>query len=375
MSRRAIEIITPFVGKCTESCASRGATTLWIHFGPETIDKENRAVTKIARDVARLVTSQLQKGAPVLLEAEARHWPMHEHLNKSVIDVKHIFTCTLGANRCKHYAFWSTESIEDVPCTCEARGLDIIKNGAENHNIYTIVVNYLLGPTLHNKFRDGKQVAQHCSPAHGILSSGSPDAVATQQCFPTEQALRQKEARKNYKAALEKQGKSKEEIKLLTKRRPQPQEDHHDDCGSDVEPLEEHSTRALLSRSCTDLDDACAYSFFDDPSCGNVVDEAYQDFLRSCSAHDMFLSSEVDDDHPSYLRKPPGSTFVAWEEIGTFFGYNPSDVIVMEMFGGKGGVTKVSMKMKLRTGKNFEVITGCDLTKEEEQQRLLKYVT
>ena len=96
--------------------------------------------------------------------------------------------------------------------------------------------------------------------------------------YPTEQALRQKEAKLAKKKALEDKGWTKEEIKNATKRKPQPQEQHFDDCGSDTTPLEELGAKSLLAYSGT-LDDAVAYSFFDDHSCGEIPLDI-DDYLR-----------------------------------------------------------------------------------------------
>ena len=47
---------------------------------------------------------------------------------------------------------------------------------------------------------------------------------------------------------------------------------------------------------------------------------------------------------------------------------------VMEVWGGKGGVSKISIRKCLNTGHNFDLVTGADLTKYHNQQMLLKYV-
>ena len=47
---------------------------------------------------------------------------------------------------------------------------------------------------------------------------------------------------------------------------------------------------------------------------------------------------------------------------------------VMELFGGEGGVTKVSIQRHLRTGRNVDIVTGLDLTKEEDVNILLDYI-
>ena len=46
----------------------------------------------------------------------------------------------------------------------------------------------------------------------------------------------------------------------------------------------------------------------------------------------------------------------------------------MEIWGGKGGVSKISIRRCLNTGRNFDLVTGADLTKYHNQQMLLTYV-
>ena len=56
--------------------------------------------------------------------------------------------------------------------------------------------------------------------------------------FPTEQTARQKYAKKTLKPRLESEGKTKEEIKMITTRKAQVQEKHYNDHGSGTGPIE-----------------------------------------------------------------------------------------------------------------------------------------
>ncbi len=47
---------------------------------------------------------------------------------------------------------------------------------------------------------------------------------------------------------------------------------------------------------------------------------------------------------------------------------------VMEICGGEGGVTKVSIRRRLSTGQNFDLKHGIDLSRQEDQNQLLEYV-
>ena len=46
----------------------------------------------------------------------------------------------------------------------------------------------------------------------------------------------------------------------------------------------------------------------------------------------------------------------------------------MEICGGAGGVTKIGIRRRLKTGHNFDLVTGGDLTKKENVLQLMKYV-
>ncbi len=47
---------------------------------------------------------------------------------------------------------------------------------------------------------------------------------------------------------------------------------------------------------------------------------------------------------------------------------------VMEICGGAGGVSKIAIRRRLRTGTNFDLITGGDLTNSSHVEQLLGYV-
>ena len=46
----------------------------------------------------------------------------------------------------------------------------------------------------------------------------------------------------------------------------------------------------------------------------------------------------------------------------------------MEIFGGSAGVSKFAIKMRWPTGKNFDLVTGENLTEPRNRERLLAYI-
>ena len=139
-------------------------------------------------------------------------------------------------------------------------------------------------------------------------------APVEDQAFPTENALRQKEARKKQRESLERAGHTAEEASKITKRkRKQAQEDHHDDCGSDTEPIEEANVRSMLATGTPSLDDAVAYSFFDDLSNGSETEEEVENELRDTMWMNM-LGSTVSEHSADYL-KPHACVYVNFDDF------------------------------------------------------------
>ena len=130
----------------------------------------------------------------------------------------------------------------------------------------------------------------------------SPGTLKEHEAFPTEQAICQKEAKKEKQKQLENNVFTKDEIKQKTKRKPQPQEQYYDDCGSDTGPIEERASPALLACTHGTIDDAIAFPYLDGASCGSLADDA-EEVLREHNFHlHYLLISEVDEDHPSFVQ-------------------------------------------------------------------------
>ena len=191
-----------------------------------------------------------------------------------------------------------------------------------------------------------------------------------------ELAIRQKAAKKAKKEAMEKSGMTKEEVKKKTKRLPQPQEQVFDDCGSDLGPIDDGSERALLAHPSSDLDDTVAFCFYDSVEMGDIEDDKWEDSLRDNFSLHYLLGSEVDEDGEEFKSKHPGATFVEFENLMTYLSGDKmaGDMDVMELFGGEAGVTRIALRRRLRTGENFDLITGADLTDKKMQQTLFDYV-
>ena len=82
------------------------------------------------------------------------------------------------------------------------------------------------------------------------------------------------------------------------------------------------------------------------------------------------------DDPEAYWQNTPTSETVPMEEAMTYLS-NPrleGQLDVMEVFGGQGGVPKVCIRRRLRTGDNFDLVSGMDLTKRSHIDDILQHV-
>ena len=212
-----------------------------------------------------------------------------------------------------------------------------------------------------------------------LLQYKSPTAVRRDRgtnteddlAYPTVAAERAKVARKKREEELMKSG-GEEAVKQSRKRKPQKQESHHDDCGSDVDLLEETSLQATCHTY-----DPLRSAFFDD--CSFHASLTNTDFDHICQHevcrydNDDLELSAVDEYHLFNHDDPCSSN------VDQFFqildeSSSSKEKDVVEICGGEGGVIKVAVSRKLAVGHNFDIRCGIDLTKEEERHKLMKYI-
>jgi len=124
--------------------------------------------------------------------------------------------------------------------------------------------------------------------------------ITITEAFPTEQAIRQKVQKKKRKEQLESEGKSKEGIKEITKRKAVLQEQHFDDCGSDTGPIEYSRTHllALFPSTKRDKQDLCYYEW----DTGQLSDSESEDDFRDYY-YGKLLGSEIDNEHHMFTDR------------------------------------------------------------------------
>ena len=168
-------------------------------------------------------------------------------------------------------------------------------------------------------------------------------ANTVQQHFPTEGAIRQKERKAAGHVAVPRK-------KIV--------EQHCDDCGADLSSIALLTEASISRLSAEILDDEAIFQ----------ATSAMFNNSRAC----MFGSGA--DSVPSYWSN---SRVVSMEQA--FFlraqhGANDG-VDVIELFGGAGHTTHLLAKhYGLRTGVNFEILAGIDLTKSSDVEFLMLYI-
>ena len=338
------------------------------------------SLQRLLRDKLKgVVKAQIKTGKPFIAESLACHWP-----GLSGYETYSVFTCGLGLEFCQHHTAMSSEAGSSAACICGALGGNRPVNVHDIHRCYQAVCQHLfsgLNPSYRTSTREEipPPFPQESIPARRQVEFGETELLSVEcRAFPTEQAIRQKEARKLKSEQLEASGLSPEQVKkALIKRKKFEQEAHADDCGSDTGPIDDASERSLYALS-GHVDDAVKYSFWNSRESHDlVVIEDLENLVRDDNFHlNYLLGSECDDDNYVFTHAHPRANAVYFTDLDAYMS-SPSRsgrVEVMEVFGGLGGVSKIAIRRKLVTGENFDVVTGTDLTVPANQRSLEEYV-
>lgn len=231
----------------------------------------------------------------------------------------------------------------------------------------------------YNKYKLSKLGrVQQCKKQTNMLTS----SFAANLVYPTDLAVRQKAQRIKLKERWESESKSKEEIKALLKRKAHEQEPVFDDCRSDTSPIAGNEAEILLLSSRDIHEYVFPDSVFDD----NDEDKLFTRYLESQIDADelrlrvedeMNLLGSESEESPAFYGKPVNSSLVPFEELHTFLAQKScslSKFDVIEIFGGMGGVTRMAIRTKLKTGGNVDLITGTDLTYPAEARTFFRFL-
>eukprot|EP00435_Cladocopium_sp_Y103_P057491 s245_g19.t2 len=145
---------------------------------------------------------------------------------------------------------------------------------------------------------------------------------------------------------------------IVPRKRKKTVEQHFDDCGEDMTPLEEKAHMSIFNED-----------FSDDSSEGDSTEDISK-LLSSFVTHG-FYGSECDLIAETY---PSLTVAVDWQEACAVLTARPYGVEIVELCGGEGLTTQMCVRRKLAGGHNFEILTGTDLTNEEVQRSVLEYL-
>ena len=152
---------------------------------------------------------------------------------------------------------------------------------------------------------------------------------------PIDQAVRQKEERNAREEALAEAVLTPAEIKAARKRKTFWQEEHHDDCGSDLGPLEEKQLFKALAVEGS-LGAAIAYSFLDaDAFASDSADSSEDELERVVDNYSLHYL--VGHDGIDHHVDPPSSHDVELEGLMAYLtqSHLQGSLDVVEMFGGE----------------------------------------
>ncbi|CAK9013617.1 S-adenosylmethionine synthase 2 (AdoMet synthase 2) (Methionine adenosyltransferase 2) (MAT 2), partial [Durusdinium trenchii] len=171
-----------------------------------------------------------------------------------------------------------------------------------------------------------------------------PDvATMSSSSFPTEERL----------AAAE-----RKRLGHKPKKRKQEVEDHHDDCGDDVSILEKTLKKESFYEgySSDDSETEPPSGLPSMLSCWHVRGSACNDPPEYTP--NMFLACDVEEMLDILATKAP----LNW----------PWGVELVEICGGQGLTSHILVKRRLRSGHNFELLTGTDLRQRRNQLKVLE---
>ena len=194
----------------------------------------------------------------------------------------------------------------------------------------------------HFRFSTPLQVCEGCQlqvPAD-MLYCQFCGTDSTTSSYPTEERL---EAERRRKAGV------------IPRKKHKVVEQHFDDCGENLEPIEKEVKVSFFENYTSDESDVEEL---------NGLGQTMSLWNPSGSSDDLppdltgnsYLACDIDE-MLDILEKNPG---IAW----------PWGVEIVEICGGKGITSYLVIKRKLRSGHNFELITGVDLSKTENHRRV-----
>ena len=175
----------------------------------------------------RMSRIHFNRGFPVVMEGPADVWPDKSCIPRRFQErMQEVSTCVLSDTLpCIKYLVASTLPIGNLEC--KRNGSRRLASATDFAVIKKEMTSYLFQFMNTGSMRQSP-LAVGTRAVDTYVESSEPPTV-----LPTAQAERQKEQKKKNKQSLLDKGYSEEDVKRMTRRKPQEQENVHDDCGSD----------------------------------------------------------------------------------------------------------------------------------------------
>ena len=342
--------------------------------------------------VTDIVKQCVKDNIKVIVEGKAKTFCITAKdvcLDQAKFDARSVYWCGAGMKAedghrlCGNHSVLSYPAIPEVKCSCNLKSNQynsIKKTGYEQFCIYMLnqlaVISELnLGPvSWHNcsaiLAKGKRNHVHHTNPQESNTQSTQ---TTTTNSYPTDAQIRAKEIKKKKEASM-----TDEEKKVSRKKKIQKQEDHHDDCGSDFDLIDDKKESLFCLKHAESEADVIDAYFIGQTSIADHYED-YNDLFDEEFHLSYMHGSEIEEDlqkQSMWSRRAKDAKHVPLSQVSVFLSQSQcAGVIdVMEICGGEGGVSKVCIRRKLKTGKNFDLISGHDLTTKASQEALYHYI-
>ena len=176
--------------------------------------------------------------------------------------------------------------------------------------------------------------------------------------FPTDS----KERERDRKNALKEQG---VDVKALVKKQKKYVEEHYDDCGDDLTSITDNEMPLLVDS------DSSTIAFNNSSDEADESSSSEDDFIDQLELFSLFGNRDNPDDFPL------PSTVVRPDSIDhavSLLASAGEGLDMCEFCGGEQRTTRMAVRRRLSTGKNFDLVCNIDLNDPKEQNKALRYL-
>ena len=228
--------------------------------------------------------------------------------------------------------YHTEEPQEDAPKVSKNSGSNTLGASASTADSIRVAVHHTTCACCQLEMPLSQAYCTLCEePLHGQEQTVGGPSVAPSSCFPTEERIRQKDRLKKLKEA----GLKPQPRKVVV-------EEHFDDCG-------------------TDLSGLAPFLNVDDEPKKSPNDAALYHAVCMMEGFDLMEVCEH-----TYHAADMETALNVLSSLG-------SQVDLVEICGGAARTSRISIRRHLKVGKNFDLITHCDLNDPAQQQLVMQY--